>query len=949
MAYPASNDPITEFLINGVWTDIHATNNIRSSQGGGQDITITRGRSSGQGTTSPQTSIFTIDNRGGQFSNRNPNSPYFGLLPLNTQIRHRAGDGDNYLFIPWNDQIGFNGSGSADKASFDIVGDTEVRIDCWPHSWRPPAAPGALFGSTVVLASKWTSSSANRSWVLYLLSNGCLGFSWSTDGTAILTATSPVSVPVASQRLSVKVTMDVDNGAAGNTVTFSTASTINGTYTVLGSPVVTGGITSIFSSTANLYVGIASGGNPEIFTNGFTFGGRVYELQLRNGIGGALVANPIYGSAALGATIFVDSLGNNWTQLFKSRIISDRMRYVGELSSPVVQSDLTHKDVSVSVSSAGLMERLSTTGQTLGSAMTRQFSTLTSSGYWPLEDGATSQTSSSPIVGVAPAVLYSVTMDATSDMKGTSSAASFGDSTTGSQIIFTPKRVTATPSLFLMFYVKCNAVPAAAKVMGSFYATGTVRRVDVSLSTAGWTFDFIASDSTSLASTTIGFGTNLSPITRTMGLNILMTESAGTISWYVRWLGFGDTGFIGIGPTNFAGTTGIWTQARITAKNATEFQGMTVSHVFLSSADVGFVSSDVLNAVSAYNGELAGYRIDRLGREQNVATEIIGQWNRTAKMGYQTNNTFINLVQECADVDRGILGESRSMNAITYRCAMDIETRRDLTLDYSASHLSEFPLPSPDSTGFANDITMVRTNGSSARKQIATAGYHQVSIQDPPLGSGAVQGGSTVPAYLDSQMPDIASWKAHVASWDEDRFPNVKVSLHRSEVGTTLAEQVRAIDMGDTATLAHMPSFMPPDDVQLLIQGTVETLRYRLWDITFNTTQGGPYRTGRYDQADLAGLARYTTNGSTVSTAVNTVVTTLILAYSTVGDNWTTTPGSYPFDIMIEGERITLTTAPAGTASPQTFTGVTRSVNGIIKAHGVGAVVELFDTCYYSL
>lgn len=956
MAYPQDSAPITEFLIGGVWTDIASTNAVRADSG----ITITRGRANEQGTVGPQTSSFSVNNRNGRFSTRNPNSPHYGLLPRNTQVRHRAGDGDNHMWMPWNDQPSSSGLITSDKAVLDVVGDIEVRADIWPHTWRPVCNPGQGGGS-MVIASKWRTSTASRSWLLYLFSNGLLAFAWSADGTTVLTAFSTAAIPITTGRLSIKVTLDVDNGASGRTVSFATSTTIGGTYTALGSAVTTAGVTSIFSSDANLWVGGSdTGTGVGSLSGGYQFGGKFYELQVRNSIGGTLVANPIFGNQGLGAGVFSDGLGtpNSWAIQGVARIISDRMRYVGELSKLPQVWDQSARDFIVPVSSGGLLQRLSATGQVLDSAMTRAYKKLTASGYWPLEDDSGSQTAVSPIAGVAPATLSAVTMGnggGAGGLPGATGVATFGDSSTGTRIIFTPKRVTATPTLFFMFFVKLpSPLPATGKNVAQFYGTGSVRRIDIGISTAGWQTDFLAKDGTVLATNTTSFTSgpfNINPSLRWIGLNVLMTESAGTISWSIRWLGLGDSTFSGIGPFTFAGTTGIWTSAQISAKTAIELQGMQLAHVFMSSADVGFVTSAIRNAMNAYNLETAAARIDRLCTEEGIDKEIVGQWNRTAMTGYQTADTFLNLIQSAAAADGGILAESRSMLALTYRCAADLETRRDLTLDESLFHLTDPPLPSEDDQNFANDITMSRTGGSSARDYVAGSGYHQLSVQPPPAGAGTVTGGGSVNVATDDQLTNIASWKAHVQSWDEPRFPNVKLSLHRTVIGvTSLAAQVRALDLGDTISLTHLPAIvMPPDDVQVLAQGYTETLKRSLWDITFNTSPAGPYRTGRYDQADLAGTTRYTTAGSTVSTAVNTTVTTLVLAYSTVGDNWTTAGASYPFNITVEGEVITLNTPPGGSTSPQTFTGVTRSVNGIVKAHGVGAVVELFDTDYYSL
>jgi len=50
--------------------------------------------------------------------------------------------------------------------------------------------------------------------------------------------------------------------------------------------------------------------------------------------------------------------------------------------------------------------------------------------------------------------------------------------------------------------------------------------------------------------------------------------------------------------------------------------------------------------------------------------------------------------------------------------------------------------------------------------------------------------------------------------------------------------------------------------------------------------------------------------------------------------------GAASFDLLMEGERVTVTNI-SGASSPQTFT-VTRSVNGIVKAHAAGLAVSLF-------
>lgn len=217
-SYPQSRTdaPRTEILIDGVWTDI--TGYVRSPDGV-NGMALTRGRADAQSRVSAQTSAFMLDNRDGRFSNRNPSSPYYGKL-RNPQLRHKAGDtaGKCYLWCPYNDQSAFDEARTADKAVLDITGDLEIRMDLWSHTWRPDENGTGV--RVMVLASKYAIAADQRSWYLSLTPSGTLQFAWSSAGTLAtrITVASTATIPATSGRLSVKVTLDVDNGAAGNDV-----------------------------------------------------------------------------------------------------------------------------------------------------------------------------------------------------------------------------------------------------------------------------------------------------------------------------------------------------------------------------------------------------------------------------------------------------------------------------------------------------------------------------------------------------------------------------------------------------------------------------------------------------------------------------------------------------------------------------------------------------------
>ena len=88
MAWPTTVlDIAVEIFVSGGWVDI--TQYVRRADGAG--ITITDGtQGTQQRKASPSQMAFEINNHDGRFSPRNPASPYYGLLTINTEIRCSA-------------------------------------------------------------------------------------------------------------------------------------------------------------------------------------------------------------------------------------------------------------------------------------------------------------------------------------------------------------------------------------------------------------------------------------------------------------------------------------------------------------------------------------------------------------------------------------------------------------------------------------------------------------------------------------------------------------------------------------------------------------------------------------------------------------------------------------------------------------------------------------------
>ena len=107
---------------------------------------------------------------------------------------------------------------------------------------------------------------------------------WSNNSTAQLTANSTATLGFTDgQRRMLRVTHDVDNGTAGNTVTFWHKLPGDAVWTQLGAPVVTAGTTLIARPAAREFE-VGGTGSQVVLP------GKYYSIVYRNGIAGGFVS-----------------------------------------------------------------------------------------------------------------------------------------------------------------------------------------------------------------------------------------------------------------------------------------------------------------------------------------------------------------------------------------------------------------------------------------------------------------------------------------------------------------------------------------------------------------------------------------------------------------------------------------------------------------------------------
>lgn len=915
--FPDAALPIdVELLLDGTWTRV--TGDVKTDS----PITITGGRADEGSSADPSKATLTLRNTTGTYSPRNPLSPYHGILGRNTPLRIRVPGVDSDVVSAYAPGYYRSYTSTPDAAALDITGDIDVRAEITPDLWRPV--------SYVIVLSKYLNTGDQRSWFLRIAPGGSISFGWTTDGT-IATRVERVSTAAVpfdeGEHGAIRATLDVNNGASGNTVTFYTSDSITGAWTQLGSPVVVSGTTSIFSGTAQVEIGSVSNGD-YFGTDDRLFHGRVHAVQIRAGIGGTLVADPGIQDQETGVTSWTGTDGRTWTMHGTARLLR-AARFHGEVSSWPLRWGTAGVDTHTSIEAAGILRRLGQGASPLESPLRR--SIPRSPGivaYWSMEDGGISTRLASALPDGRPLALRTgeAKPAAFDGFVGSAAIPEMGDAQFLAPV--PAYTVTGDTQVRLLLHLPEGSLPAA-RLVCQVVTTGTARQWDIWYDTSA---DSLAisvydADGTQIYTQTIAVEDLDDKLLR---VSLEVEQNGANLDWRLVYLEQGQSiGFLIFSTLN-SRTFGRISSIRV--GDARGIEDTAIGHLSINNTVTSIF--DLQAEYNAYVGEGGGDRLQRLCIESGLPIQIIGEVTALPRMGTQRVATLLELLTEVADADGGLLHEPRDELGLLYRTRASLYNQDPaLTLPYKAGLAAPLE-PVDDDQDTRNDVTVERTSGSSARAVLDTG---PLSVQSPPAGVGRYEDSMTINVGTDEQLDDQASWRLHLGTVDETRFPLVRVKLHKNP---GLIPAAAAIRVRDLIRLTGLPPWLPPDDVDLIADGVVETLEMLRWTMEFNCSPGSPWRVA------VEGASRYDTAGAHLVTGVDADDTSLSVA-TTLGPLWTTAAADMPFDIGMGGERITVTNV-TGPSSPQTFT-VTRSVNGIAKSHAAGAAISLWEPAVYAL
>lgn len=906
--------------LGGTWTDI--SQYAYQRDGNSPPVAITRGRPDETSTANPATCTWQLNNRDGRFSPRNPLSPYFGSLGRNTPVRWSVPAATAYLRL---EEDNFDRAFVQPNGTLNIAGSIEMRMALRLTDWR-----------SCVLAGKWDGGAC---WLLQLNDNGTLTFNWYDASVVSRSVTSALAVPFTAGDFALRVTMD----AATGSVSFYTSGTIDGTYTQLGPTASgTGGAATSIQAAASplvLFYSFAIGGGSQAF-------GRIYEFRLYNGIGGTVAADGIFSAQVPGITSWTDSAGNLW-QIAGGAVISDRdYRFHGELSSLPPRWDVTGTDHWVPVQAGGPLRRLSQASNNAMSPMKRAISLLSGSfapvAYWPMED-AVGATQFGSAIGPYP-------MTFTSPAPGLASDSSFIasgplPSLNGSILQGQVQPYTGTGTWVVRFLLKLSPPAAAAVLLRIVCSPDAACPVVYVLAdnTGGMALEgFSPGGSVAFNTGFFNMGANGTPVMVSVEAQ---PSGGGNVQYSLVTVAPGQSSGFDINAT-VSGSAGTVILAQPDISGA--FTGTVFGHLYVQTAwETLFALGAPLNA---WTGELAATRYARLAVENGYRTRILGSPAYSAAMGAQGQATLDALLKQCEQADLGQQFEVRQYLALGYRTlASMLNQAPALTLDYTASKPGGVS-GSADDSGLdptyddqltSNDWTVTR--GAASGSQGGTWQYQlndgsAMSISDPPAGAGDYAKTATASVEYDAQLPDMAGWLVHTGTVDDERWPSVPVNLARTAMAPLQAACL-ALEIGDHVQVTGLPNVILYDPVKQLAFGMKESFGGLHWTQEYNCVPEVPYEVVVLDDPVYG---RADTDGSTLFAGIGTGDT----SFSVVTPNaqlvtWTTNAGDFPFDIGIGGERMTVTNITGTGVSTQTFF-VTRSVNGVVKAHSAGADVRLW-------
>ncbi len=931
----AKNDVSVELYYSGTWNDITATNDVYTRD----PIEITRGRPDQVSRIPPSTLSLSIENRDGKYSPRNPTSPLYGLIGRNTPIR--VGIGKSTVLSDAFTRSVTDGWGTSTSGHVYTLQGTAGDFDVnGTQGTIQPSTTGTDRFAHV--DSGWTDANIIGDFSLNTLpASGIVYFGL----TARYTDANNHYVGMVQVATTGAVTLRLRSRIAGVTTDVTQA-----TGLTLSTGVKHRIRFECYGSFLRVKVWLATGTEP-------TSGAAVLSTLLPGLVAGTRIGVFVRNDTAVTThVISVDDVA-----------AEPQFRFHGEVESWPQRWNVKGNDVWAPVTANGIMHRLNVPGTkaTAISALRRALAASVALGlvaYYPLEEGKDAAaplpygTLGSPgLVNYRPA--YQPGQQGPTGTRSLYGITPLGGAGTsfirnGVGVALGVPDHAATGVEIITMHIRWKPFENAKVLDGADFAEINHRLEFIGGGVFGAQVNIQSSTSSSTTVAVFPYDSTYTGL-GSVG-NVSSTVNMADGNWHEIQIRFVQNGaaidvalFVdgtNVDTDTISATTMGNTKRVVLGAEGSYDSGLVVGLLFEGVYEASHVSVHTNAAVGQFyqpmighTGEKGATRISRLCAENGITLAVIGDPNMSAAVGVQRVAPTLELLHDAADADGGILYEPRHSLGLAYRTHASLYNQTPtVALNYAAGGEVAPPLaPVEDTDAIANDITVTRFEGGSARAVQETG---TLNVQESPDGVGRIPKDYTLVLADDAQTVQQAAWRRHVGTWDEARYPVVSLDLTAmaAEGKTLLIAQSASLDVGDRLTIANPPAWLPPDKIEQHARGFTETIESHRWSIVANTTPALPYSVGAYD------TARYDNGACTLNEALDTTETAVDVI--SVVTPW---GSQFPYDVNIGGERMTVT-ARSGAGLTQTLT-VTRSVNGVMKTHTAGAPVRLFTPARYAL
>jgi hypothetical protein len=891
------------------WTDV-------TSYVGGTAIAITRGRGDRFSDAAADRCTLTLLNNGGRFVPRNPLSPYYGQLRPGTPLRILIRPNINSASDAFN-RTSASSWGSADVGgAWTIVGTTS------DYSVSP--TNGGRHTNTAITSHFST-----------------LALSLLRVDIKVKIRVNALSTGTGGQQAGVTYRFVDSNNqrrcelvfAVGGAMTLRLVSRTAGVDLTTDSTSVT--LTHSTSTWYWLRLQTAySSARAKVWADGTA------EPASWNLLGTA--SSPVTGAVGVFTRRETGNTNTNPTTDFDdfSMVDGPRIQFTGFVDEwPVEWADHALTQSYAPISASGQLRRLER-ALPLKSAIYRAATALPNAvAYWSMEDGSKATTFASGLPGGLPGGLDRMSLASSSDVDGSDPLPTF--STNISRVWFPVATYASLGAWTVAWLMKIPATaPSGNGQILSWITPGSTIgrwaltlipgspdtvRLDAYSSagvlTSGGTFAF--TDVTSGAELTDG---------RQVYFIVSGAQNGGNVDTSVTVFYSADADGVDTAAgrsDSFAGTTGRISYIYHDANTGFGGAGHTLGHVLLGNDANTFVPG--ATSVNGGAGETTSQRFQNLLATQGI-TALVGDLVRgatfaTQLMGPQRTGDIMSQLREVEDTEEGVLHDGKQgfveMLPRVFRNNRPI----DLALDVNAGDVGWPFAPTDDDFLLRNSVTVTNAGGSTAVATDAAA----IAFE------GVRPDSASVNVYRGIGLQDHANWRLAMGTTGVGlRYPQLELNMTSRHL--SLAMQWLDTDIGSRITVANVPhNELPPEDLDLLVEGYEETISSTEWTVKLNCSPGSQWLTAVLD----ASTPRLDCGASITSGTLTTSATSVPL---TIADTctWVHTSGDYP--IYIGGEEMTVTavSAPVGSGSSWTqILTVTRSVNGVIKPHAAGEAVHV--------